>query len=213
MSKGTLPQVARTLKDGSMKMLCRPERIKAGAWHVPKLHVASRQWRPETRINRYEWARQQTPEKQLPFWEHVRQQYAENPPQCTPEELLREMWQKGAQDCGNGLPGVSPEYVEALAQFTLRFYSPDNKWSFYIACEPSRFGGLQDNLGVSHMDRRTLPDWPLLMRLRAWALPDDRETFMWLPGFQGGELHTGYENAKPNNLQFISPRPLLEEVS
>jgi hypothetical protein len=69
-------------------------------------------------------------------------------------------------------------------------------------------GEVADRLDVRHRDYRTIADWTLLTRLRAWCLADNRYAFIPMPGQdinEDGWEHC-YENATPNNLVLIAPR-------
>lgn len=200
---GTPPQreVARPLKNGSIKVMAPPQR--RFVWHRPRVTCASVQWQPETEVTRYEWERRQTPAEQAAYFEHLRRVFEARPPKLLDPDLAERMF-KQIGTCDNGMPGWDAEtyesFREEIDRYEIHSTDPTGEWRFQISCEVWR-GLVCDRLGVSCRDYRTLPDWRLLCRLRAWLLDDDREAFVWYP-----PQSVRYENARFNNLQMISPR-------
>jgi len=206
----TMPagQIARTLRDGSARLVADPRRgLK---WHKPKTHCTPLQWRPNTGMTRYEWARRHTPKEQRPFFEHLRRLYVMRPPRLLPKELVKEMLevaQKGAA-LENGMPGGGlVQFAAEIEEYEISVKDPTGEWRFQICCEMWR-DVICDRIGVSCMDYRTLPDWAMLVRLRSWVIEDNREAFIWMPDMdvERKNWKGRYENARFNNLQMISPR-------
>ena len=202
-----MKEVARDLADGSTKILAHPRKTE---WHKPKVYVPSVQWRPATDVTRYEWARRSTPPHQRPFFEDLQRRVRETPPSLMTKDLVKKL--KAAQvTMSNGMSGFDPKVFDSLKgeldSCEIHTTDPTGEWRFQISAEIWR-GVLCDRIGVSCRDYRTLPDWELLVRLRSWVLPDNREAFIWLPDMDP-ELsgwQARYENARFNNLQMISPR-------
>lgn len=204
-------QIVRHLEDGSMRVMLSPARTKDFRWHRPERHVPAAQWNPATGVTRWEFERQHTPGQQAALLRELGYKFQTSPPQLPSEEL----WAKVAQvrdsqeNLPSGLPGadLGEEVHRELRSLLHDAYSPDGQWRFLV--QAVRFGdGVADRLDVRHADYRTVADWTLLCRLRAWVLPDDRDAFLYLPGqdpLREGWRHA-YENATPNNLALLSPR-------
>lgn len=207
-----MKEIARTLKDGSRKILVKASTPRGmDAWHQPKTYVPSLQWHPDTGITRYAFARQHTPAHQIPFFEHLRDLYQSGGASPTPEGVSRRL-NEAVSRLPNGMDGIEEEALRELQaemdKHEIRQISPDGAWRFHITASRAPDGKVFDHLGCSGRDYRTVPDWTLLVRLRSWVLPDEREAYMWLPGQDPAREGFGarYENYRFNNLQFISPR-------
>ena len=207
--------ICRHEEDGSMRVVVKPQRRSEFDWHTPKVTVPPQQWRPETGITRYEFARRMTPLHQLPIFKALQAELQANPPRLAPKELFEQAIasrDKG-ENMANGLPGLDDEdsvaeLHELLNRYVLRAVTPDGQWRFTVQAVRFGQGQIADRLDVRHRDYRTLADWDLLIRLRSWCLNDDREAFIYAPGqdIHADDWEHCYENATPNNLVWIAPR-------
>ncbi len=205
--------VASKDKDGAMRVLIKPQRRRDFEWHGPHVFVPERQWRPATGITRYEFARRETPAHQRELFERLQFRFqVEGPPTLASEDVWKRVAEARSRggSLPNGLPGedLGDELRAEVGRHMIREYSPDGQWSFMAQAVSMGDGLIGDRLDVRHRDYRTLADWTLLVRFRAWVLPDTREAVMLMPGM---DIHkegwqNRYENATPNNLQLISPR-------
>lgn len=208
VSKGTAPleatrstsaaEVIRWLPDGSYKIMKTPDRTND--WHSPKTYVPSHQWRATATpaCSRYEWARRNTPDKQLPVFRELQRRYQTQPP--LPLELPSP---ESAVLLPNGSLGASIEAMREYTRTSISLYSPDGKWGFTIHSDQDSHGVVVDVLMVSHSDYRTLPDWELMLRFCSWVLEDHRTAMSIMPGHLGRPT---YANDQPNCLWLMSPR-------
>lgn len=197
--------VAKIQKDGIMRVVAKPQRGRDFDWHRPHTFVPELQWRPETEVNRYEFARMHTPPHQREIFQALQFAYQQGPPSLAPDRLW-EMVAEAREKNGhlpNGLPGedLGTELFAELDSYVIRQVSPDGQWSFSVQAVRLGDGNVADRLDVKHRDYRTVADWRLLVRFRSWVLPDNRTAFLIMP-----TSDTHYENDTPNNLQLISAR-------
>lgn len=198
--------VVRRLDDGSMRLLGEPS---PGQWHRPKVVVPPLQWSPRTGMTRYEWARRHTPESQLPFWKEFQRARLE----CKLDLIDPATLDRKVVTMPTGLQGTSPETLKQIIDKMVYRRSPDGMWSFRIACEVTQepWKGAADILVCACLDFRTLPDWELVMRFRSWALDDDRDCFLWMPGHDENTLGR-YMNERPNAVTMMAPRYIKPET-
>lgn len=196
--------------DGSLQLENEPLPLIGNRFHAPSPFVPEQQWSPETGITRYEWARQMTPEHQVPFFERLRRLYRKRPPRLlTAEEnkILRD----STCTLPTGLQGYGQEAIKLYDSWGVEIneLTPDGLWRVGIMASRWVEGTILDKIIVSHRDYRTLADWEFLVRLRSWVWEDDRDAFIWMPGMDTSRegWENRYENARPNAMQIVSPRP------
>lgn len=189
--------------DGALIVHHQPAFRRSLTWHRPTDRVPEVQWTEHTGMTRYEWARRQTPDHQRPVFERLRQAYRDKPPTPLPAELIERMHAQ-AITLPTGMEGFPPDVLAEVLKHEIRQATTDG-WRLAVTARTDNAGHVLDHLHACHADYRTLPDWALLVRLRSWVLPDDRDAYMWLPAQTPGRLGV-YENHRPNNLQLIAPR-------
>lgn len=205
-----MKRVGEFQPDGSFYLHVKAVRPTDNRWHRPSPCVPRHQWHPGTGMTRYAWARQETPEHQLSFWEEFRGVWHEAPPKPLDEET-RLFMASETVILPSGLGGYSKKVLTRLLEggYEKHLCSPDGLWRFFLMADQAPGGGITDKILLSHKDYRTLADWELILRARSWAWEDHVESFIWMPGQDTSRegWATRYENGRPNAIQILSFRP------